>query len=421
MGTNMTDEEKLIDRKEGNDSSLALGLRFYRFLFSNSLSSISWSLFFLFFMWKVISEYHSVFLAGMLATIFMIVELVSSVPIGHMIDKLNNTVLNVSASLIMALVFSLFIFGFSVYFVYAATAIISLGYTMKGDSFAAIIKKHIKEEGVSKATSYQQASNNFSTLIGLALGGVSLVLLSHIVPFILLGLAMVSAVLSKPVKEEKPEVVETQERANYGYREVFSFFRKIIWFSMIALVLNGFFVALDVYGAGLFKMYLDAGPVMYTIFLDIIPAGAFAGSIVSSKIMSRIDRPISIAALTLVFAPVLVTLGMSRSPVLDIAAAGILGFILPLINVPLMSRLVKATPSEMFGKVFAFLRIFLGSSAPVMATVFSFLSLFFPLTSVLSVIGLLMVPVSLLSFGVIKSFYSTTVKNSLDSGAEPLE
>lgn len=405
----MSNKENAIITDADKKDSEALSLRFYRFLFSNSLSSISFSLFILFTMWKIVSVYNSVFLAGMLATIYLIVSLLSSVPIGHLIDRLNNTILNISASLIMVAGFSLFILGFTIINIYLATVIISLGYTLKGDSFAAIIKKHVKAQGVTKATSFQQASNSLSSLIGTALGGVSLIFLSHIAIYILIALAAASVILSKPVREEKHTIgEEKQEVKNYGYRDVFSFFRKIIGFVILALILNGFFISLDVYGAGLFKLYLDASPVMYTLFTAIFPVGSLIGSILSNKIIEHIDRPAIIASLTLMFAPILVTLAVSKSPLLDIAVAGILGLLLPLINVPLISRLVKATPSEMFGKVFAFLRVFMGSASPVMATVFSFASLFYPLTGVLLVTGLLMVPVSFLSFGAIRGFYSTT-------------
>lgn len=410
----MAVEESLSTEKRKDAKSEQLGIRFYRFLFSNSLASISFNLFFVFFMWKVVSEYHSVFLAGFLATIFLIVQLISSVPIGHIIDRFNNTVLNTAASIIMAIGFSLFIFGFSVSSVYVATVVISLGYTLKGDTLSAIIKKHVKEEGVSKATSYQQASNSFSSLTGLVSGGVSLVFLSHMAPFILLAVAVTSTILSWPVSENKKQTANKEgERTPYSYRDVFSFFRKIIGFIILALILNGFFISLDVYGAGLFNLYLHAGPFLYTLFVAIIPAGSLLGSILSNRIMHYIDKPAIIAVMTLIFAPILITLGISRSPMLDITVAGILGFILPLINVPLTARMIKATPSEIFGKVFAFLRIFLGSSTPVMATLFSFASIFFSLSHILMIIGTIMIPVSLFSFGVIRNFYATTKIDSV--------
>lgn len=63
---------------------------FYRFLVSKMLVSILFNAFTIFFLWEVVELYHSVFLAGLIVTIYLIVQLLISVPIGHMIDRLNS-------------------------------------------------------------------------------------------------------------------------------------------------------------------------------------------------------------------------------------------------------------------------------------------------------------------------------------------
>ncbi len=384
-----------------------LGLTFYRFQLSKSLSTISWALFTVFFMWKVITVYHSVFLVGMIPTINLFVEMLSSVPIGHVIDRRNNTVLNLSASVLMAAGFSVFFFGFSVYLVYISAAVISFGSSLKADTFSAIIKKHVPEAGIGRATSYQQAFTSMSTLVGFGMGALSLVFLSEYAPYLLLSLTAVAVALSIPATEEVT-VINRHARSSSGYREVFSFFRKLVGFLLLGLVLNGFIVTLDVYGSGLFNLYLHTGPVPYAVFVAALPAGMLVGSMSANKFMHRIERPFVSATLMLFYPPVLLVLGLSESAAIDIAAVFFLGLILPVINVPMISRLVRHTPREIFGRVFAFVKVFLGSSTPVMATLFSIISIAFPLRTIFVAAALILMPVSVASFRVIRNYYAAT-------------
>lgn len=381
---------------------------FYRFMCSKAIASVSWNLFMVFFMWKVVSDYHSIFLAGAIASIYLVVEMSSSIPIGHLIDKVNNTRLNMISSILMGLGFSVFLLGSSLDYVYIATAITSFGFTLKMDSFAAIIKKHVPDGSITRATSYNQASSGLSSLIGYALGGVSLLFLSESAPLILLTLTLVSLVLSYPVSEARVEEVASGGRQEATYSGIFSFFRKITGFVILALIINGFFVSLDVYGSGIFKIYLGSTPLFYTMFVCALPLGMIGGSFMANRFSDFFNNPAIISATLIMYAPILVIIGISRSPTMDVAMAGILGFVNPLVNVPLVSRLTKFTPREIFGKVFAFLKIFLGSSTPVMATVFSFLSLFASVPDILLAVGLLMIPISLLGLGVIRGFYHNT-------------
>lgn len=384
-----------------------LGITYYRFLLSRSISRTAWSFFMVFFMWKIVTVYHSVFLAGMIPTINLVVDLLASVPVGILIDTKNNTSLNFLASVMMLGGFLLFLIGFSVFIVYSVAAIAAFGTTLKGDSFSSIIKKHVREDGIPKATSYQQASLSISTLIGFGFGGLSLIVLSNYAALILIGLTAATLVLSVPTKEV---VHKDSDRSGkkYTYRSVFSFFKKLTGFIFLALVLNGFFVTLDVYGSGLFSLYLHTSPIMYTLFVAAMPAGMFIGSMVSSRIMGILSRPVVTAGLVVLYAPILITLGLSSSPVVDIIAGGFLGLLVPLVNVPMISRLVQATPKEMFGRVFAFLKIFLGSSTPVMASFFAVISIMFPLNEIFLATGLVMLPISVLGFRVVKNYYSLT-------------
>ncbi len=128
---------------------------FFRFLVSKMLVSILFSAFTVFFLWEIVETYHSVFLAGLVATIYLVVQMLVSVPVGHMIDRMNSTVIGMIGSVIVLLSPLLLTTGYTLQVVYSSTVLITVGWTMKGDSFSATIKKHLSEDQF-------MASNSFS-------------------------------------------------------------------------------------------------------------------------------------------------------------------------------------------------------------------------------------------------------------------
>lgn len=392
-----------------------LGFTFHRFLIAKTLASISFILFLIFLMWTVVDQYKTtdptiaIFLAGMIPVIYLLVMLVTAIPIGHSIDRLNNSALAMLSAGIMAAGFCFFATGFSLLTVYISTAIVAAGYTLNGDTFSAMIKKLVSNEGITRATSYNLVSNSSSSLIGVAMGGVSLIFLSQYAAMILIAISLGSMFLAFPISMKKNGLSSEDAGSKKGYRQVLGFFRSILGLTMLALVLNGFFISIDVYASGLFNIYLHSTPLYYTLFDAAVPGTMIIGSIIANKYEKFFDRPGTIALVVMLYSPTLLILGISRSALIDIATAGLLGFINPLVNVPIISRLTKFTPVEIFGRVMAFMRIFIQSSTPVMAAVFSFASIYFSVPNILVVVGLLMLPFSAFGFSVLKTFYSKTI------------
>ena len=393
------------------DESSGLSPLFFRFLLSKAISTIIFELFTVYFIWIVVVRFQSVFLAGMIATIYLIVQLVSSIPIGHAIDRFNNTTMSFASSIIMLAGLSILLTGFSILMIYTVTAIISLGNTIKGDSFAAIIKKHVHKDFIGKATSVNQGVVSASDLIGILMGGIAILFLTAYLPYILILLCAVSLISAIPAGEQKNKPESAGERM--GYSNVFAFYRKIIGFILFGFVINGLFVSLSVYSSGIFHIFLKTTPAFYTAFIAAIPLGMIIGSYVAGTQMKRIDRPAIIAFFIVMYAPLILIIGLSHSPVLDVAASFLMGLINPVINVPISARLVRITPHEIFGRIFAFLRIFIGGSTPVMAAVFSFLALFYTVNNVLVAVGFFVFPFSLLGFVVLKAFFKLESTSAL--------
>lgn len=374
---------------------------YYRFLASRMLVSIQMNAFLVFFLWFIVKDYNSVFFAGMTATVYLAVEIIASVPIGHLIDRVNSTVIGFASSVIAAVGPALLFFGYSLPVIYTATAFITLGLTMKGDSFSATMKKHLSEDQFLAGNSWNQAAGFASTLAGTVAGGAAIIYFSGYVSYVLLGVSLASIVSSWPVRE-------TVEKSSGGVmREMASaigFYRKILGFVVVGFIINGLFESLDVYSSGLFHIVLNASPVYYTLFIASISIGGIIGTLPASRMKQKHSTGIMISLMIFLYAPMFLILSINRNPAIDVVDAFTIGIFLSLINVPLQSKLMKIVPRNIYGKIMAFLRIFLSGSTPVMAAIFSSIALFDPVNVILFYIGILLFPVTILAFAVIPRF-----------------
>ncbi|MBX8640312.1 MAG: MFS transporter [Thermoplasmata archaeon] len=375
---------------------------FFRFLVSKMLVSILFSAFTVFFLWEIVETYHSVFLAGLVATIYLVVQMLVSVPVGHMIDRMNSTVIGMIGSVIVLLSPLLLTTGYTLQVVYSSTVLITVGWTMKGDSFSATIKKHLSEDQFMASNSFNLAATYAASLTGTALGGAAILYFARLFPYLLLVTALASLLLSMPVSEEMPR--RGHSRVVGELASSLAFFRKIVGFLVIAFVLNGLFMALDVYSSGLFHIILHSNAIFYTLFVMSIPVGGIFGSFLANFFKNSIQRPFTVASLVLLFAPMFLVLGISRNAVADVIDALLLGLLLPVINLPLNVKLMKIVPSRTYGKIMAFLRIFVGGSTPAMAALFSFIAIYFPVSEVLLYVGILLFPLTGLSYIVLPRF-----------------
>ena len=387
---------------------------YYRFLGSRLLISLIFNVFEVFFLWKIVAEYHSVFLAGMLATIYLAVSVLASIPIGHLIDRMNSTIVSLLSSIISLAGTLFLLLGASLAVIYLSAGIMALGITMKGDSFSAIMKKHLPEDQFLKGNSISQAGSYVSTLSGTALGGMAIIYFSGYLPYILIILALVSLFSSRPVEEAS--TIEGRSSAGKEFASAVRFYRKILGFIAVAFILNGLFEALDVYSSGLFHLVLMASPIYYTAFIASISIGGIVGSGLATRLMGKADSPTIISIFVLFYAPIFLLLGLSKSPLADVALGLTVGLLLSVINIPLQTILMKAIPRSIYGKVMAFLRIFLSGSTPGMAAALSFVAIFLQVDTILIYIGIIMLPVAALSFTVIPKLFKLGSENA-DTGS----
>lgn len=374
----------------------------YRFLGSRMLVTVIYNTFLVFFLWEIVERYNSVFLAGLITTISLITWIAASIPIGHLIDRVNSTKVSLLASVLTLLGAFILLAGDSLLMIYAATVFVSIGYTMKGDSFAATIKKQLSEEQFRYGNTLSQGALNVSSLIGTALGGISILYLHGYFVYLLISFAAVSALSSFPTPEKTSR--EEGTRGEGELRSSFRFLRGILGFIILGFMLNGLIVALDVYSSGLFHLVLNVSAVYYTLFIAFISVGGIIGASITGFLKDRLSNPLVISSLVLSFAPLFLLLAISRSAVGDIVISFVIGVLVPLINVPLQTQLMKIIPRRIFGKVQAFLRVFLSGGTPAMAAVLSIVANYFQVDKILLILGILLFPATLFAFLVVPRF-----------------
>ena len=386
---------------------------FYRYLSSRFLGSIVYNAFMIYFLWELVVAFKSVFLAGLIPTIALAADLITAIPVGHLIDRYNSTKLSMLSSLLLLTGIALILTLQTVYLVYAATIFVSIGVMMKGDSISATIKKHLDQEQFTTANQNLQGAGYASSLIGTVFGGASIIYLREYFLFVMLALSIAALLLSFPIPEKAND--GQKATAMSGFVSSVGFIKKIGGFLAVGFVLNGLIISLDVYSSGLFHLVLKVNPIYYTLFVAFLSIGGIIGAIISGTVQKYVNTAYRISFLILLFSPAILFVALSRKVIGDIADSLLIGILVPVINIPLQVNLMKIVPRNIYGKVMAFLRVFLGGATPAMAAVFSFMALFFQVNTILLYVGIIVFPIGALAFLVLPKFFQMATGSSVDS------
>ncbi|MGC8516238.1 MAG: MFS transporter [Thermoplasmata archaeon] len=387
---------------------------FYRYLSSRFLGSIVYNAFMIYFLWELVVAFKSVFLAGLIPTIALAADLITAIPVGHLIDRYNSTKLGMLSSSLLLAGIALLVTRQTVYLVYAATVFVSIGVMMKGDSISATIKKHLNQEQFTTANQNLQGAGYASSLIGTVFGGASIIYLREYFLLVMLALSITAFLLSFPIPEQAND--GQNATAMSGLASSIGFIKKIGGFLAVGFVLNGLFISLDVYSSGLFHLVLKVSPIYYTLFVAFLSIGGIIGAILSGNVQKYVNTAYRISFLILLFSPAILFVALSRTAIGDIVDSLLIGILIPLINIPLQVNLMKIVPRNIYGKVMAFLRVFLGGATPAMAAVFSFMALFLQVNTILLYVGIIVFPIGTLAFLVLPKFFEMAREESASPG-----
>ncbi|BAB59865.1 hypothetical protein [Thermoplasma volcanium GSS1] len=288
---------------------------------------------------------------------------------------------------------------------YIVTAVSIFGQTLKTDSFSAIIKKFLKEESYKKAVSLNFLTGSVTSLTGAIIGGVFLIYFSDYFVDVMISAVLISLLSAIPVIQKTQRVNENRNTFSGEMKSVGLFLRRISGFLLLAFFLNGLFISIDTYSSGLFNLVLKANPAYYTAFNMAVPIGMMVGTPLVNVRYFKMEEPAFISGMIFIFAPLLIILSLSKFPTLDIIDAFTIGLLLPLINIPLNSRLIKIIPGKIYGKISAVMRIFVQGAQPAMGALFNVLAIGISVKTVFLYVGLLVIPLALYGMSIVPRFF----------------
>ncbi|MGC9182442.1 MFS transporter [Caldisphaera sp.] len=378
-----------------------IGLTFLRYFMSRNLLRLTSIMFYIYYMWILMVKYNSIFLVSLIPTTSLLGYLIILLPEGYILDRFSREKVMFYSSVFMSLVyFSLFIFHY-LFWIYIVACLSSLLSNISSDIFSTLIKELVSYNNMSKAISLVEAGRGFSEILGIALGGISISFLSQYFVTLIAFLSFVSIILSIPKK-----IVTMNKTNKYGYKIIIKVIRIILGFLLIGMIINGLFISLDVYAAGLFHMVLHTNSVYYTLFLLGFSLGSFLGGLIGIKISRYLENVYFISLSIAFFGLCFLIISLSKVPIIDIGIVTILGLFSAFTNIPLTSKLIKIIPNEILGRVNSLATIFLASSSPIMALIYGFLAKFFPLTNVIFMNSILMFLLSLPTYYFLKDIFS---------------
>ena len=371
---------------------------FLRYLMGRNIIRVAYFIFNIFFIWRTIVAYNSVFLAGMIPVFSLLGYLIIVIPEGHILDRYNRGNVFRISSCLLAFTYFILVYSHSLDIIYAVALISSILSSINSDSFNTILKETVNEERMQPAVSMSQGTNAVSELSGIIFGGILLYLPFEFLAIILFSLPVISIFFGLGKTLNRSDMAD-----KYGFRGAYRIITVLMPFLLLALLLNGLFISLDVFGSGLIHIIVHGSPLDYSLFIAGFPFGAMVGSLFAGKISGIISRTGAIAALLVPMGIVILCIAISRIIYIDIALGIVLGILVIFVNIGLQTMFMKAIPDVVMGRVNSLATIFSIGGSPLMAAMFSSLSNYFYFPYVMAAAGICAVAVSLPAFGVLRN------------------
>lgn len=372
--------------------------KFLMYLMGRNIIRVAYFIFNIFFVWRTIVAYNSVFLAGLIPAFSLLGYLIIVIPEGHILDRHNRGTVFRITSFLLAFTYLILVYSDSLAIVYAVALVSSILSSVNSDAFNTILKETVKEEKIQHAVSLSQGTNAISELTGIIAGGILLYLPFEFLAITLFSLPVISIIFGLSRTLNRSGMVD-----KYGFRGAYRIILVLVPFLMLSLLLNGLFISLDVFGSGLIHIILHGSPFDYSLFVAAFPVGLIIGSLFTGKLSSIISRTGTISILLVPLGIVLLLIAISRIIYVDIALGILLGIIVILVNIGLQTIFMKAIPDGVMGRVNSLATIFSIGGSPVMAAAFSILSNYFYFPYIMAAAGIGAVAVSLPAFSILKN------------------
>ena len=382
---------------------------FIRYLISRNIARFSNTAYYIYFMWGIVANYHSVFLVSLIPGFSLLGYLIVAIPEGAIIDKYSRHIIYIVLNLFMIITYSLLIRGDSLLIIYAVDFLSSMFAWVISDDFRALEKEIIPAEHMANAQSADQLSSGLSTLLGIVAGGVLIFTDYRDVYILLIGISVLALAMIFV-----PNTIMASHRSvvKNGFRSTFKIVKSILPFLLLTTILNGMFVALDVFSSGLIYIVMHASSIYYTFFIAGFPTGMLVGGLLSMHPFFRKYQKSKklIAAYVLLTGVVIILMAFNRIPIMDGFLSFGAGLILAFINIYIETLVINSIPSSITGKFNSITTMFSVSSSPLMAFVFGYLSLFFYFPFILAAIGVITLFISLTVSKIMNGFTSSMEK-----------
>ncbi|WMT50710.1 MAG: MFS transporter [Ferroplasma sp.] len=362
---------------------------FVRYLVSRNIARFSNTAYYIYFMWEIIANYHSVLLVSLIPGFSFLGYLIIAIPEGSIIDRYDRHLIYIIINLMMVITYSFLIAGHGLFIIYAVDFLSSMFMWVVSDDFRALTKEIIPADHMAGAQSADQLSSGIFTLAGILVGGAFIFMKYNYVYELLIGISILAMAMIFI-----PNTVKVSNRSNVrnGFRSTFKIMKSIIPFLLLTLILNGMFVAIDVFASGLVYIVMHASSIYYTFFIAGFPAGMLAGGIMSMhSIFRRHQNSKGLMALYIFLTGIIfVLISFNRIPIMDGVLTFFSGVILAFVNIYIETMVINSIPSSITGKFNSLTAMFSVSSSPVMAFVFGYASGFLYFPYIITIVGVIM-------------------------------
>lgn len=267
------------------------------------------------------------------------------------------------------------------------------------------MKNLVESEYLAKAMSVETISTALSEISGILIGGISAAFSPSLFPDLLLLTSLISIILSFPsseIRTNRKNIVELI------YSHVFRIIRFILPALILSLSLNGVFIALYVFAAGLFYDVFHTGALTYTTFVLSFSLGLLLGGILGHRFSARLLNAKYFSIIIFTFSIFFYLIAIVDIPCLEPLYTLFLGIGSSLLNIPLESLIIKLIPNKILGRTNSLITIFVTSSSPVMATIYGLLSNFLSIKTIFMLLGTLILIISIPAYFIFKRLLLTT-------------
>lgn len=329
-------------------------------------------------MWLVFEHSGSARAAGTVLVLEGIPKLLGPLA-GVIVDRSSKRMLMIGGDLVRGAVllglFGLHLSGALVlWHVYAGVVVVSAAGIFYGPSLKVLLPTLVNDASLPAANSAVQAGQHAATIAGGLVAGLVLAAIGAPAALLIDGISFVVAAAAVSLVKMPGAVLGSRGlSARAVLRDLVAGFRfilgrtEVLMLTLVIfacnLVLAPVNVIFPVYSAAV----LGRGVEGFGYMVSAIGVGLLIGSMAAGVVKTSYPRAIVLGLLGLSAA--LAALGWTASLVMAIAITGLLGALVPFIQIPVVSQLQRSVPRDFQGRVFATMSSVASAATPLGAAI----------------------------------------------------